>query len=50
VIRAMLAKLDDPFTRFLEPEKYSSVTEQTMKADVSGVGIEMGFDDDKKKL
>jgi carboxyl-terminal processing protease len=48
VIRAMLAKLDDPFTRFLEPEKYSSVTEQTMKADVSGVGIEMGFDDDKK--
>ena len=22
-IRAMLAKLDDPFTRFLEPEKYA---------------------------
>ena len=46
-IRAMLKRLDDPFTQFLEPEKYSSVTERTMKADVSGVGIEMGFGDDK---
>ena len=47
-IRRLLARLDDPFTRFLEPEKYSSVAETTMRADVSGVGIEMGFDDDKK--
>ena len=47
-IREMLRKLDDPFTQFLEPEKYASVTDRTMKADVSGVGIEMGFGDDKK--
>ena len=47
-IRGMLQKLDDPFTQFLEPEKYASVTDRTMKADVSGVGVEMGFTDDKR--
>jgi len=45
-IRKLLNKLDDPFTRFLEPEKYASVSESTMKADVSGVGVEFGFGDD----
>ena len=39
-IREMLGKLGDPFTQFLEPEKYASVTDRTMKADVSGVGVE----------
>ena len=47
-IREMLGKLGDPFTQFLEPEKYASVTDRTMKADVSGVGVEMGFGDDAK--
>jgi C-terminal peptidase prc len=47
-IREMLGKLGDPFTQFLEPEKYASVTDRTMRADVSGVGVEMGFGDDAK--
>lgn len=47
-IREMLGRLGDPFTQFLEPEKYASVTDRTMKADVSGVGVEMGFGDDAK--
>ena len=42
-IRKMLAKLDDPFTRFLEPEKYASLTDSTMSANVTGVGIEMAY-------
>ena len=42
-IRAMLAKLDDPFTRFLEPEKYASLAESTMSANITGVGVEMAY-------
>lgn len=42
-IRAMLAKLDDPFTRFLEPEKYALLTESTMSANITGVGVEMAY-------
>ena len=45
-IRAMLAKLDDPFTRFLEPEKYAQLSESTMSANVTGVGVEMAYGDD----
>ena len=43
-IRAMLAKLDDPFTRFLEPEKYALLSESTMSANITGVGIELAYD------
>ena len=42
-IRTMLAKLDDPFTRFLEPEKYALLTESTMSANITGVGVEMAY-------
>ena len=45
-IRAMLAKLDDPFTRFLEPEKYAQLSESTMSANITGVGVEMAYGDD----
>ena len=38
-IRAMLAKLDDPFTRFLEPEKYAQLSESTMSANVTVVAV-----------
>ena len=44
-IRAMLAKLDDPFTRFLEPEKYAQLSESTMSANITGVGVEMAYGD-----
>eukprot|EP00850_Spirogloea_muscicola_P009579 SM000054S18065 [mRNA] locus=s54:113751:118094:- [translate_table: standard] len=42
-IRKMLATLDDPFTRFLEPEKFNSLRSGTQGA-VTGVGLEVGFD------
>ena len=35
--------LQDPFTRFLEPEKYASLSESTMSGNITGVGIEMAY-------
>jgi carboxyl-terminal processing protease len=45
----MLGKLDDPFTRFLEPEKYASLSESTMSANITGVGVEMAYGGDGSK-
>jgi len=45
-IKAMLKKLDDPFTRFLEPDQYAAVSENTMNANVSGIGVELTIDSD----
>lgn len=42
-IRKMLATLDDPFTRFLEPEKFKSLRSGTTGA-LTGVGLEVGLD------
>eukprot|EP00249_Psilotum_nudum_P009873 c22205_g1_i1 orf=60-1730(+) len=42
-IQRMLATLDDPFTRFLEPEKFKSLRSGTTGA-ITGVGLEVGFD------
>jgi carboxyl-terminal processing protease len=39
-IRDMLALLDDPYTRFLTPNQYTSLT-STASGDVAGVGVEM---------
>ncbi|KAJ6351447.1 hypothetical protein OIU78_007381, partial [Salix suchowensis] len=41
-IRKMLATLDDPFTRFLEPEKFKSLRSGTKSA-VTGVGLSIGY-------
>ncbi|CAK9166994.1 unnamed protein product [Ilex paraguariensis] len=41
-IRKMLATLDDPFTRFLEPEKFKSLRSGTQSA-VTGVGLSIGY-------
>ncbi|MED6156989.1 Carboxyl-terminal-processing peptidase 2, chloroplastic [Stylosanthes scabra] len=41
-IRKMLATLDDPFTRFLEPEKLRSLRSGTQGA-LTGVGISIGY-------
>ena len=41
-IRKMLATLDDPFTRFLEPEKFKSLRSGTQGA-LTGVGLSIGF-------
>ncbi|KAH9681515.1 Carboxyl-terminal-processing peptidase 2 [Citrus sinensis] len=41
-IRKMLATLDDPFTRFLEPEKFNSLRSGTQGA-LTGVGLSIGY-------
>ncbi|KAH7669713.1 C-terminal processing peptidase protein [Dioscorea alata] len=41
-IRKMLSTLDDPFTRFLEPEKFRSLRSGTQGA-LTGVGLSIGY-------
>ncbi|XP_068666199.1 carboxyl-terminal-processing peptidase 2, chloroplastic isoform X2 [Aristolochia californica] len=41
-IKKMLATLDDPFTRFLEPEKFRSLRSGTQGA-LTGVGLSIGY-------
>lgn len=41
-IKSMLASLDDPFTRFLDPDQYKSLKGST-KGDVTGIGLEISF-------
>ncbi|GAB4843684.1 Carboxyl-terminal-processing peptidase 2, chloroplastic [Ancistrocladus abbreviatus] len=41
-IRKMLATLDDPFTRFLEPEKFKSLRSGTQSS-LTGVGLSIGY-------
>ncbi|KAK2978897.1 hypothetical protein RJ640_011996 [Escallonia rubra] len=41
-IKKMLATLDDPFTRFLEPEKFKSLRSGT-QGSLTGVGISIGY-------
>ncbi len=43
VLRSTLEQLEDPFTRFLDPEQYQSLTEQT-SGELSGVGIRFQVD------
>ncbi|KAJ0612479.1 putative processing peptidase [Helianthus annuus] len=41
-IKKMLATLDDPFTRFLEPDKFKSLRSGTQGA-LTGVGLSIGY-------
>ncbi|KAG5566255.1 hypothetical protein RHGRI_002007 [Rhododendron griersonianum] len=41
-IRKMLATLDDPFTRFLEPEKFKSLRSGT-QGSLTGIGLSIGY-------
>lgn len=41
--RTLMAQLDDPFTRFLEPARYAALKRGTAGS-VTGVGLEVGFD------
>lgn len=43
VVRSLLAQLDDPFTRFLEPSRYAALKRGTAGS-LTGVGLEVGFD------
>jgi carboxyl-terminal processing protease len=45
-IKALLASLGDPFTRFLVPEQYSALRRTTAGA-VTGVGVEVSFATDR---
>ncbi|NJM97464.1 MAG: PDZ domain-containing protein [Phormidesmis sp. RL_2_1] len=42
-LRRMLGRLEDPYTRFLNPAQYAALTEQTA-GEVSGVGIHLQRD------
>jgi carboxyl-terminal processing protease len=48
-VRVALAKLDDPYTRFLDPRQYEALTSQT-SGEVTGVGIRMELDKQTKRL
>ncbi|KZV34039.1 carboxyl-terminal-processing peptidase 2, chloroplastic [Dorcoceras hygrometricum] len=47
-IRKMVATLDDPFTRFLEPKKLKSLRSGT-KNTLTGVGLSIGYPKEKDK-
>jgi carboxyl-terminal processing protease len=48
-IRAALKKLDDPYTRFLDPQKYAELTQQT-SGELSGIGARLVLDKTTKLL
>ena len=48
-IREMLAKLDDPYTRFMNPEEYQNMRIDT-SGELTGVGIQIAKDEETKKL
>ena len=48
-IHKMLESLEDPYTRFMNPKEYESLSNQT-SGEVSGIGIRMKFDDTTKQL
>ncbi|MFM6022927.1 MAG: S41 family peptidase, partial [Dolichospermum sp.] len=48
-IREALQKLGDPYTRFMNPKQYESLTSQT-SGEVSGIGIRMQVNENTKRL
>ncbi len=48
-VREMLQTLDDPYTRFLDPEQFKSMQIDT-SGELSGVGLTLGIDEETKKL
>ncbi len=48
-IREMLKKLDDPYTRFMDPEQFKDLQVDT-SGELTGIGIEIGLDEKTKKL
>ena len=45
----MLATLDDPYTRFLDPREFKEMQIDT-SGELSGVGIQLSLDNDSKEL
>jgi carboxyl-terminal processing protease len=48
-IREMLKKLDDPYTRFMDPQAFRSMQVDT-SGELTGVGIQLSQDDKTKEL
>lgn len=48
-VREMLQTLDDPYTRFLDPEQFKSMQIDT-SGELTGVGLTLGIDEKTKKL
>lgn len=48
-VRVALAKLGDPYTRFLDPKQFETLTSQT-SGEVSGVGIRMELNQKTQRL
>ena len=48
-IRGMLASLDDPYTRFLDPKEFKEMQIDT-SGELSGVGIQISLDEDTKEI
>jgi carboxyl-terminal processing protease len=48
-IRGMLASLDDPYTRFLDPQEFKEMQIDT-SGELTGVGIQLSLDKETKEL
>ncbi|HEY9836756.1 MAG TPA: carboxyl-terminal processing protease CtpB [Vampirovibrionales bacterium] len=48
-VRVALAKLNDPYTRFLDPEQFEELTTQT-SGEMSGVGMRLELNADTQKI
>ena len=48
-VKQALEKLNDPYTRFLDPEAYAALTDQT-SGELSGVGIRLELNEKTNKL
>ena len=48
-IRGMLASLDDPYTRFMDPREFKEMQIDT-SGELTGVGIQLSLDKDTKEL
>jgi carboxyl-terminal processing protease len=48
-IQEMLKKLDDPYTRFMDPEEFKNMQVDT-SGELTGIGIQIGLDEKTKNL
>jgi carboxyl-terminal processing protease len=48
-IREMVAKLDDPYTRFMDPQEFKNMQIDT-SGELTGVGIQLAQDEETKEL
>ena len=47
-IKEMLGKLEDPYTRFMDPKQFEALTNQT-SGEVTGIGIRMEINEQTKR-